>query len=103
MHHPDTTLVGQTLPSIPLSATGGTIVDLSRLQGTTVIYAYPRTSPPDEPPIEGWDKIEGARGCTIQSKGFAAYYPAIRAAGADHVFGLSTQDTALSVRNEVPA
>ena len=106
MPHQNLSLVGRRFPPIALPATNGSSVDLSQLSGVTVIYGYPRTSPPDEPPIEGWDEIEGARGCTIQSKGFAAFYPAIRAAGADQVFGLSTQDTAyqseMKARLELP-
>lgn len=86
-------LIGKKLPSVLLPATDGTTVDLSTLSGVSVVYAYPRTSPPNEPPIEGWDQIPGARGCTPQSKGFAAHHDALLAAGAKRVFGLSTQDT----------
>lgn len=88
------TLCGQSLPRVALSATNGATVDLSAMDGVSVVYAYPRTSPPNEPPIEGWDQIPGARGCTPQSQGFAEHHDAIIAAGAARVFGLSTQDTA---------
>ncbi|MHA7772500.1 peroxiredoxin [Roseibium sp. M-1] len=84
----------QLIPSILLHSTGGSAVDLSLLSGLAVVYAYPRTSPPDSAPIEGWDQIPGARGCTPQCRGFAAHYQAILRAGATHVFGLSTQETA---------
>jgi len=87
-------LTGSTVASLKLPTTSGTDIDLASLKGTTVVYAYPRTSPPDQPPIEGWDQIPGARGCTPQSKEFSAHYDEIIAAGADRVFGLSTQDTA---------
>ncbi len=86
-------LVGTRLPSIPLPATIGGPVDLSALSGVSVIYAYPRTSPPDEPPIEGWDLIPGARGCTPQSCAFRDHHAELKDAGANQVFGLSTQDT----------
>ena len=86
-------LRGSTVPRVSLGATDGAQVDLSELQGVSVIYAYPRTSPPDAAPIEGWDQIPGARGCTPQTKEFAAHYEEILAAGAARVFGLSTQDT----------
>jgi len=86
-------LTGKAVPDVALPATDGTEVNLSPITGTTVVYAYPRTSPPNEPPIEGWDQIPGARGCTPQSKGFAEHYDAILKAGAARVFGLSTQDT----------
>lgn len=84
---------GTPLPTLSLPATDGTVVDLSALTGTTVIYAYPRTSPPDEPPIEGWDQIPGARGCTPQSCAFRDHHQDLLLAGADRVYGLSTQDT----------
>lgn len=86
-------LTGQNVPNVPLSATDGTDVDLGALSGVIVVYAYPRTSPPDQPPIEGWDRIPGARGCTPQSKGLAAHCDTIIGAGASRVFGLSTQST----------
>jgi peroxiredoxin len=42
----------------------------------------------------GWDLIPGARGCTPQSCGFRDHFAELRQLGADHLFGLSTQDTA---------
>lgn len=84
---------GTRLPDLELKATDGTDVNLARLQGTTVVYVYPRTSPPDVPPIEGWDAIPGARGCTPQSCGFRDHFQDLRSAGVSHVFGLSTQDS----------
>ncbi|MCK4823139.1 peroxiredoxin [bacterium] len=87
-------MVGNSLPSVRLAATTGEDIDISKLLGITVVYAYPRTSPPNEPPIEGWDKIQGARGCTPQSKGYAARYTDLKQAGVGAIFGLSTQDTA---------
>lgn len=86
-------LTGATLPDVTLSATDGSSVALARLEGLTVIYAYPRTSPPDAAPIPGWDDIPGARGCTPQSCGFRDHHAALRAAGVSRVFGLSTQTT----------
>ncbi len=86
-------LPGQNIPNVQLAATDGTDVDLTTLKGISVVYAYPRTSPPNEPPIDGWDQIPGARGCTPQSKGYAEQNSAILAAGASRVFGLSAQDS----------
>ncbi|MEZ5912981.1 MAG: peroxiredoxin [Paracoccaceae bacterium] len=82
------------MPSLRLPATDGRPVDLSALPGVTVVYAYPRTSPPDAPPLPGWDLIPGARGCTPQSCAFRDHFGELRAAGFDQVFGLSTQGTA---------
>lgn len=88
-----TTLIGTQLTDCDLSATNGETVNLANLRGIAVIYVYPRTSPPKAPAIEGWDQIPGARGCTPQSCGFRDHYKDLRAAGATHVFGLSTQDS----------
>ncbi len=60
-------LTGMRLPSLPLAATDGSQVDLSKLAGRTVVYIYPRTGVPGQPLPEGWDAIPGARGCTPQS------------------------------------
>ncbi|MFT5708089.1 MAG: peroxiredoxin [Oceanospirillaceae bacterium] len=87
------TLTGQTVPSLVLVATNGSKINLATLKGISVVYAYPRTSPPNQPPIEGWDLIPGARGCTPQSKSYGEYHNEIIAAGASRVFGLSTQSS----------
>jgi len=42
---------------------------------------------------ESWDAIPGARGCTPQVCSFRDLYQALIEAGADQIFGLSTQDT----------
>lgn len=87
-------LPGLKLPSVPLPATDGRTIDLATLPGLTVVYAYPRTGVPGQPLPEGWDGIPGARGCTPQSCGFRDHFADLQAAGANQVFGLSTQDTA---------
>ena len=88
-------LLGSTLPDVPLPATDGTSVSLARLAGRTVVFAYPRTGRPGEiSPVPDWDSIPGARGCAPQSCAFRDLHSELRAAGADAVFGLSTQDTA---------
>jgi peroxiredoxin len=38
--------------------------------------------------------IPGARGCTPQSCAFRDHFNELKALGVDHLFGLSTQDTA---------
>ncbi len=87
-------LPGMRLPSIPLPATNGARVDLSSLPGRTIVYAYPRTGRPGVDNPVGWDMIPGARGCTPQSCSFRDHYETLRQLGVDHLFGLSTQDTA---------
>lgn len=92
-------LVGHSVPTVSLRATDGHSYDLSGLNGVSVVYVYPRTSPPDSAPVEGWDQIPGARGCTPQSCGFRDEHKGLRDAGVARVFGLSTQDT--DYQNEV--
>jgi len=86
-------LEGAELPSIDLHATDGRAVDLSRLAGTAIVYAYPLTTKPGTPAPDGWDAIPGARGCTPQSCSFRDHVVELDALGVDHIFGLSTQDT----------
>jgi peroxiredoxin len=87
-------LIGMRLPDLALSATDGSAVDLSKLSGRTVVYAYPRTGRPGVPSPDGWDAIPGARGCTPQSCGFRDHFADLRRLGVAHLFGLSTQDSA---------
>jgi peroxiredoxin len=86
-------LPGMRLPSLPLPATDGGMIDLSTLPGRSVVYVYPRTGRPDQPLPTGWDEIPGARGCTPQSCAYRDLAAQLGALGA-RVFGLSTQDTA---------
>ena len=91
-------LPGLAMPDVPLPATDGSTVSRSRLAGRTVVYAYPMTGRPGAPLPDGWDDIPGARGCTPQNCAFRDHHAELLAAGADRVFGLSTQDTKLSAR-----
>jgi peroxiredoxin len=87
-------LVGMRIPSVPLPATDGTTVDLSKLPGRIVVYAYPRTGIPGVENPPGWDLIPGARGCTPQSCAFRDHFAELKTLGVNQLFGLSTQDTA---------
>ena len=87
-------LTGLRLPDIALAATDGATVNLSTLKGRTVLYIYPRTGVPGVALPEGWDEIPGARGCTPQSCGFRDHHAELTRLGVDHLYGLSTQDTA---------
>ena len=87
-------LTGARLPSVALEATDATRIDLSSLTGRTVVYAYPRTGEPGAPVPKDWDLIPGARGCTPQSCAFRDQFADLKALRVDHLFGLSTQDTA---------
>jgi peroxiredoxin len=86
-------LAGSAMASVGLPATGGGVVDLSRLPGTTVVYIYPRTGLPGHEMPAGWDSIPGARGCTPQSCGFRDHFAELKRAGADAVYGVSTQSS----------
>lgn len=86
-------LTGMVLPAIGLRASDGSLIDLSSLAGLTVLYVYPRTGRPDQPLLDGWDMIPGARGCTPQSCAFRDHFSELLQAGAHHLFGLSSQDT----------
>jgi peroxiredoxin len=82
------------MPDLSLKATDGNEVNLSKLKGRVVVYAYPRTGQPGQPLPEGWDAIPGARGCTPQSCAFRDHFAELKARGVSQLYGLSTQDGA---------
>ena len=85
-------LKSMTIPNVSLLATDDTRVTLSALKGRTVVFAYPRTGEPGKIAlVDDWDMIPGARGCTPQTCAFRDLFADLKAAGASHVFGLSTQ------------
>jgi peroxiredoxin len=86
-------LVGKAVPPVTLRATDDSAVTLAELAGRTVVFGYPRTGEPGKIAlVDDWDMIPGARGCTPQTCAFRDLYAELKAAGAQHVFGLSTQD-----------
>jgi peroxiredoxin len=88
-------LKGMTIPAIGLVATNDTVVTLSALKGRVIVFAYPRTGEPGKIAlVDDWDMIPGARGCTPQTCAFRDLFAELKAAGAAHVFGLSTQSNA---------
>jgi peroxiredoxin (alkyl hydroperoxide reductase subunit C) len=96
-----------TIPPISLRATNDTAVTLSELAGRTVVFGYPRTGEPGKIGlVDDWDMIPGARGCTPQTCSFRDLFAELRAAGAKHVFGLSTQSndfqTEMAARLHLP-
>ena len=81
------------VPSIKLQSTGDRWVDLAEIaESRVVVYCYPRTGRPGEPPLPGWDAIPGARGCTPETCSFRDHHKDLRELGAE-VFGFSTQTT----------
>ena len=87
-------LTGADMPPLALAATDGSEVRLDELAGLTIVYAYPWTGRPGQPLLlEDWDLIPGARGCTPETCAFRDHHADLLAAGANAVYGLSTQDT----------
>ena len=85
-------LTGMKIPPIALPATNDMSVTLSDLRGRTVVFAYPRTGEPGKIAlVDDWDMIPGARGCTPQTCSFRDLFADLKIAGAQRVFGLSTQ------------
>lgn len=98
------------LPDLALPTTAGAALSLQRGLGRAVLFFYPRTGVPGQPPNlgfhgEDWDSIPGARGCTPQSCGFRDLYGEFRALGVE-VYGFSTNTTEhqreFKIRNRVP-
>lgn len=87
-------LAGAALPSLALPSTDGGTTALDRLSGIAVLYFYPMTGTPGVELPEGWNDIPGARGCTPQSCSYRDRHADLSAAGAAHVFGISTQTPA---------
>jgi peroxiredoxin len=88
-------LKGMTIPPINLVATDDNSVTLAALKGRSVVFAYPRTGEPGKISlVDDWDMIPGARGCTPQTCSFRDLFAELKATGAQHVLGLSTQSNA---------
>ena len=93
---PDTLgyLAGRRLPGLALPATSAGPVRIDTLGGgRTVLYLYPLTGRPDQDLPTGWKTIPGASGCTPEACGFRDHHQQLVDAGADRVFGLSSQDS----------
>ena len=83
-------LPGAELPALQLSTTAGGVDIADAARDTLVLYLYPRTGRPDQPPPTAWDEIPGARGCTPQACSFRDAHGDISRLGAQ-VLGLSAQ------------
>ena len=83
-------LPGMKLPSLALKSTSGQDIDPSAQEGQSVIFCYPMTGKPERPPMIGWNKIPGARGCTTQCCSFRDRHFEYRRLGVA-LFGLSAQ------------
>lgn len=85
-------LDGIQLTSIKLKATNGEEIDLSKLDGTNVVFIYPKTGVPGVALPDGWDDIPGARGCTPQACSYRDNYAELMKY-AKRIFGLSVQSS----------
>ena len=98
-------LDGTKLISVPLQATDNSLIDLSKMFGTTVVFIYPMSGLPGIDLPVGWDEIPGARGCTPQACSYRDKYPEVKK-HVDNLFGLSVQGTGyqreLKVRVTLP-
>jgi peroxiredoxin len=83
-------LEGRRLPALRLPSTGGEVALTEAASGILVVYVYPRTGVPGQPLPEDWDRILGARGCTVESCAFRDLERELRQEGAT-VMGLSAQ------------
>lgn len=88
-------LPGAAIAGVTLRSTSGKSVKLRELtESPVVLFFYPRTGVPGQPPSLGfsreeWDSIPGARGCTPQSCGFRDLHQSFLELGV-RVFGIST-------------
>jgi peroxiredoxin len=93
------------LPALVLPSTAGDVDLRAAASGTLVLYLYPRTGRPEEPPPEGWDATPGARGCTPQSCAFRDHRAELAELGAA-VVGMSAQTLAdqqeFAAREHIP-
>jgi peroxiredoxin len=96
---------GVELPALRLQSTAGDLDLREAAAGTLVLYIYPRTGRPGEPPPDGWDATPGARGCTPQSCAFRDHRAELAELGAD-VAGMSAQSLAdqqeFAAREHIP-
>ena len=98
-------LPGLELPALSLPSTAGPVDLRGAAAGTLVLYIYPRTGRPGEPPPDGWDATPGARGCTPQSCAFRDHRAEL-AAWRRTVVGMSAQTLAdqveFAAREHIP-
>ncbi|EYT52859.1 peroxiredoxin [Leucobacter sp. UCD-THU] len=88
-------LPGMSVPRLELPTSDGRTLRFADLgRGRTVVYLYPLTGRPGVDLPEGWDAIPGARGCSTEACDFRDHFGDLLAAGAERVYGMSSQDPA---------
>jgi peroxiredoxin len=83
-------LAGARLPAIELPSTAGGPFRPSEVMKRAVMFVYTSIRTGDDPLLEEWTAIPGARGCTPEACAFRDQRGEFRAAGVD-VLGLSGQ------------
>ncbi|KAF4784317.1 peroxiredoxin DOT5 [Colletotrichum scovillei] len=88
-------LTSFNLPSVPLPSAKNDSkeVDLSEVDGLTIVFIYPRTAEPGEEVPPEWNSIPGARGCTPQACSYRDNFEALKGLGVAQVFGVSAQSS----------
>ncbi|KAK0717801.1 redoxin family protein [Lasiosphaeria miniovina] len=87
-------LLGSSVPAdLALGSTDGTLVNLNKLPGLTIVFCYPRTGAPGEAVPAEWNNTPGARGCTAEACSYRDNFSTLAGLGVSAVFGLSVQDT----------
>lgn len=81
---------GAAIASLTLPATTGGALDVVADTPWTVVFLYPATGTPGEPPPDGWLAVPGAYGCSAESCSFRDLTGELHDAGAS-IRGVSTQ------------
>ena len=83
-------LEGMMMPSLLLKTSSGRSLNLSKEKGIVVVFFYPMIGNTDSAPMEDWNDIPGARGCTPQTCSYRDSYQQLTELCAQ-VFGASSQ------------
>ena len=86
-------LLGSRIPNVTLKGVSDADIDIGSIGGTVVIFFYPMIGNPDSLPMNDWNEIPGARGCTPQSCSFRDNYTKFEGLGIQ-VIGISSQPLA---------
>lgn len=83
-------LVGAAMPGLSLRSTAGAVSLADLARDLVVLFVYPHATGSPDAPVDGWDLIPGARGCTAQSCAFRDEHDRLTGLGAA-LAGLSVQ------------
>jgi peroxiredoxin len=83
-------LVGASVPPLTLGSTAGPVRVDELAARVAVIFVYPHATGLPDAPVQAWEDIPGARGCTAQACGFRDQHDRLVELGAS-LAGLSVQ------------